>query len=294
MVMQAVGAGLSLASSAAGTGLAIKNLLNSKKTSSAQQAAKQQYEYNLALQKEAQNYNTYAFQHRYQWEAADKEAAGLSQLYGLSSPSSPTSTSASVGMPEYVNEQSIKQEMALKGIQLGQSGAAVLADVNLKNQETQNKKLEANFTAMETVNSYLRALYTKKEVNAYDKKLIAELGKIKSEITSNISTAIKNNAEAGSAIALKNKINAETTGLNSTNEKLKVLAKIYKENPGLAATFIGSQEAGGGDISAILGALGGLGGEKLGGKKEYRPKFYTGDRRFSDYVKENLRKHRVR
>lgn len=238
----------------------ISSILGNK-SNSAQKAAQIQFQNQLALQREAQEYNTYAYQHRYQWEKADKEAAGLNQLYGLSSPSSPTVSAGSAALPEMVSEGNNKRQMAMQGIQLGQSASALYYDNMLKSAETKNKALQGNLMISETINSQLEALYKKRELDYYDKIKVKELEKMDAEIKQDLTGSIKNSAEAGSAQAMTNKIKIETKGQEEMNKKLKALGRLYSNNPEVAAMILGMQETGGGDISKIIGLLEGIASE---------------------------------
>lgn len=228
-----------------------------KKTTSAKEAAKMQYDYQTKLQQQAFDYNTMAYKNRYTWQMEDLKNAGLNPLYTMNSPSAPTVQAGAAGMPDMVGEQNNKRQMAMQGIQLMQSASALYYDNKLKDAQTKNKTLEGNLLVWEAVNKQLEAAYRKKELDTYDKRFITELEKLKSEIKNNLTGAIKNSAEAGSASALTNKIKAETEGIESTNEKLKRLKQLYKDNPNLAKMLLGAQEMGGGDITRILGIIGG-------------------------------------
>lgn len=280
MVMNYIGAGASAIDS-------IKGLFAG---STANNAAKLQLNHQMELQRQQQEYNTYAYKHRYQWEKEDKMAAGLNQLYGLTQPTAPTSGIGTASMPDAVGEQTAKRQMVMQGIQLGQSGSAIEMDNKVKEQEIKNKKIEAVGTLWDAINKKLEAIYRKKELNYQDKRNVAELNKMKAETQQSLTGAIKNNAEAGSASALTKKIMAETSGIKSTNEKLKRLAEFYKNNPELAGMIIGAQETGGGDVSRGIGAMLGGGVTGLGGKN--RKSFMIKDMRaVGKVIKENGRNY---
>lgn len=251
MVMGAIAGGVGIAN-------AVKGLF--KKEKSASQAAREQYNYNLALQKDQQEYNTYAYQHRYQWEADDKAAAGINKLYGMNGASAPTSGLASVNQPDYVGERNAKQNMIVQGLQIGQQSSAIAADNELKYSQARTERVRTIGEMYETINRKLETLYRKKELDNYDKKLKSELEKQKAETSAAFASAIKNMADAGSAQALKKKTDEERKGIEEDNKRKRVVGKIMEKHPIVGGYMVGAEGSGisggvAGGFSKILDTL---------------------------------------
>lgn len=217
----AIGGALGLASSFFG---------NSGKNSA--RAAAEQYQYNLALQRDAQRFNEYMYRNRYQMQREDLEKAGINALYGLGTAPSVTSGTNSIGMPDYVGEKNNKVQNFLTGIDLASNLTARRVQNDKIKQETLTEYQNTELKKLERINSSLEALYRKKELDNYDKKLKAELQNMYSQ-------TVKNIAEAGEAGARTKNINENTKGQGNMNIITGREAKWIEDHPIMSGLGIG-------------------------------------------------------
>lgn len=216
---------------------------------SAAQAAKDQFNYNMQLQKDAQNYNTYMYQNRYQMQTKDLKAAGINPLYGLGSAPSVISGQGSTGMPEYVAEQQTKENRkqnkinnALNMLSFMRDYSAVNAENNLKKAQTATEGINAQLRALQTIGQQLENTLKQKDINSYDKRLISDLKEAQSRIIANLA-----GAESSSANAYSARENAKYTKERSkteiqTRESIERVNKWHKKHPILSELGIGGNE----------------------------------------------------
>lgn len=205
-------------------------------------AAAQQYEYNLALQKQAQEWNEYMYKNRYQMQVEDLEKAGINKLYGLGNAPTVTSATNSVGMPGTVEERNGKMQQLLTGVEIARNWSAQKVEMEKVKQETATEFYNTQLKSLEVVGKQLENALSKKNLDWYDKRQIAELKRTYSEIQANLAGASNAYAQAGSARALANKYNAETNKIGFESVKTKAQADFYKKHPIIAGIAMGGQE----------------------------------------------------
>lgn len=248
MAMQAAMAGAGIAS----------NLISSFTSGKASaRAAQQQYQYNLALQKQQQQWNEYMYKNRYQFERADKEAAGLNMLYGLSSAPTVTSGTNSVGMPDMVGEKNGKMQQILTGLQIGGELSARKAEIENVKQQTYTEQQNTLLRQHQAIGQQLDNLYKQKELTNYDKKLIMELKEAQSRISKNMAETASaySNAELSRAKS-ENVRSVERQKIMLENRQKRRFDEVYENNPDMALFEAGSKEFGTSTLGNALNIVG--------------------------------------
>ena len=230
-----------------GLGGSIGSLLGRGKSNAAKAAA-QQYQYNLALQQQAQEWNEYMYRNRYQMQVEDLEKAGINKLYGLGTAPSVTSGLNSVGMADYVGEQNNRVQQFINGLDLGTNLSAKRAQQKLVEQQTNTEKINGNLKIIEI---------EEKNVDIANKQLenkhITE--NRKAEIQERKTQAVKNIADAQKSIQ-----EVQTQILQ--NKKTERIEKWHEQHPGWSSFTTGLGEA----SAAIMTGLA-VGGGAVGTAK---------------------------
>lgn len=228
---------------------------------SAKKAAEMQFQNQMALQQQAQQWSEYMYKNRYQMQRADLEKAGINPLYGLGSAPSVALGGGSAGMPDMVGEKQAKQQAILQGIQLGQEFTSRRVQNKNIEQQTKTEVFNTQLRGLEAIGQQIKNLYGQKELDWYDKKMITDLKEAGSRISSNL-------AIAGQAIASTEKTNVEK---GITGRRLKWI----EDHPVLSGLAIGGQE-----LEPILNQGGGLAKEILNVlKPSINRKIQTGRRK---------------
>lgn len=227
-------------------------------SSASARATQRQYEYNLALQKDAQAWNERMYKNRYQYQVQDLEKAGINKLYGLGTAPSVTTGMNSVGLGDDVGEQNGKMQSILNAIGLATDWSAKKAQIKvadheakLKEQQTRTEEQQTELKKLEQINQYIKNLQDKKNLDWTDKINLENLKKTKSETIKNLSEASKipseianNYAQAGNARANANKTKTETGILNeqttATREQAKAEEEFLKAHPRLRGIIGGA------------------------------------------------------
>lgn len=206
-----------------------------KKSNNSAKAAAQQYNYNLALQKQAQDWQEEMYGKRYQMQVEDLQKAGINKLYGLGTAPMMTSGANSVGMPETVSEMSSKKQQMLEAANMIRNWSAQAVQMEKTRAETINEYLNGQLKVVEKANAELDNLYKKGELNFQGKRQKAELEALKSSAINNIEQAGEAKARAGTARAQEAQIKANTKPQEAINE-------WHKRHPILSGLTIGTQE----------------------------------------------------
>lgn len=244
-------------------GSIVSNFMNN---SASAKAAKRQYQYNLKLQKQAQDWNEYMYKNRYQMEKADKLAAGLNQLYGLSNAPSVTSGMNSTSLGEDVAEANGRKQRIIEAIQTATDMQAKKVAMDKMKQETKTEELNTIFQGLKNIRQQIDNKLGQKQLDWYDRKQLKELQKTESEIKKNAADAVKSyasaekdRADAESARSMKLKTDAETYGIKNDNAVKETKLRYWEENPDAYYIEKGVQEMGGGIIGNTVGGLLGSG-----------------------------------
>lgn len=154
---------------------AIGGLFGRKKNNAAQ-SARDQYNYNLSLQHDAQAFNERMFRNRLQYIREDAEKAGINPLYGAGlNSASPSSGMNSVGAPDYVGEQNNKVMQKIEAMRAGQDFSARMAEIRNVNQQTRTEEMNTLLRAKEVIAQQLQNLLSRKNLDAFEIKLKKEL-----------------------------------------------------------------------------------------------------------------------
>ena len=199
---------------------ATMSLFGGGSSSSARKAAEQQFQHNLALQKQAQEWNEYMYKNRYTFQRQDLENAGINPLFGMGQAPSVTSGTNSVGMADYVGEQKNKFEQAMEIINFKQNNSAKKAQIRLTEEQANTQIQETNLKALEVIGKRL-------EIENMPKKLRLELEEAQSRIVNNI-------AKANESYASTRLKNAQTARENLEQAPMKRYEKFVRQNPELA------------------------------------------------------------
>lgn len=215
-----------------------------KKSNNSAQAAATQYNYNLALQKQAQDWQEKMYGQRYQMQRKDLEAAGINPLYGLGTAPMMTSGANSVGMPETVSEMSSKKQQMLEAANMLRNWSAQAVQMEKTKAETVTEYLNGQLKVVEKANAELDNLYKKGELGFQGKRQKAELEALKSSAINNIEQAGEARARAGTARAQEQQIREMTVPQTITN-------KWHKRHPAISGLATGTKE-----IAPVLNVLG--------------------------------------
>lgn len=227
---------------------AIGGLFGRKKNNAAQ-SARDQYNYNLSLQHDAQAFNERMFRNRLQYIREDAEKAGINPLYGAGlNSASPSSGMNSVGAPDYVGEQNNKVMQKIEAMRAGQDFSARMAEIRNVNQQTRTEEMNTLLRAKEVIAQQLQNLLSRKNLDAFEIKLKKELQVADSQINANIASATASYGEARSARAAADKYNAETA-------EIKRNLHNRTTNPIIDGFSTGASN-GGGWVGGALGATG--------------------------------------
>lgn len=175
-----------------------------------------QFAYNMALQKQAQSWNEKVMKNRYQWQSDDLDAAGINKLYGLGSAPSPVSGTTGVGLPDYTTGKNGRLQKAAQLLDMAQNWSAKKAEIENIKQQTKTEWYNTQLKAYESINKEYETLLNKKELDNWDKKRKLELQEMKSRIEANIAKA----GEARSAEALN------TENVKSAKQTRDIYKKI--------------------------------------------------------------------
>lgn len=204
---------------------------------SAKKAAAQQFQNQMALQQQAQEWSEYMYRNRYQMQREDLEKAGINPLFGLGNAPATALGGGSAGMPEYVQEKQNKQQMILQGIQLGQEFSAKQAQIKNLDQQTETEKWTSMLEAQNVIGKQLENLYQKKELNYYDKQRKKELEKLSSEINESMERQ-KNIIEE------RRNLKTARKNIEIQNEITGREAQWIKNHPMLSGFGIGADKVG--------------------------------------------------
>lgn len=171
------------------------NFLSSGSSASAR-ALEEQYQYNLALQREAQRWNEYAYKHRYQWQVEDYKEAGINKLYGLGTAPAITTGMNSVDAPQYVAEQKNRQEAIQAGLEFGMNWTALQTKMAKEQAETDNEIQQTELVKLEQVNQEINNMRNQKELDKWDEQYLIKLEQQKAEIQENLAKAEEHRANA--------------------------------------------------------------------------------------------------
>lgn len=207
---------------------------------SSAQAAAQQYQYNLALQKQAQQWNEYMYKNRYTFQRQDLENAGINPLFGMGQAPTVTSGMNSTGMADYVGEQNNKVQQFLSALDMGQNLSAKRAQTKLLENQAKTEEINTNLKTIE--------VEEKNILNAMNRIRLKFLpAREKAEIESQIAQSKQNITSAQ-----KNISDINTSTLN--NKKTERIEEWHRKHPKLSGVFTGLSEGG----QALMGlAIGG-------------------------------------
>lgn len=244
------------------------NFLSSGSSASAR-ALEEQYQYNLALQREAQKWNEYAYKHRYQWQVEDYKEAGINKLYGLGTAPAITTGMNSVEAPQYVAEQKNRQEAIQAGLEYGMNWTALQTKMAKEQAETENEIQQTELLKLEQVDKEINVLRNQKELSKWDEQYLIKLEQQKAEIQNNLASAEKQRAEALNAREQARTENSKRKNLEADTEFKKQntaytarINKWYEENPEIGNGIIGANESKlSNDITKILGITLGTAGK---------------------------------
>lgn len=216
---------------------------------SAKRAAQEQFNNQMALQQQAQQWAEYMYRNRYQMQREDLEAAGINPLFGMGSAPSTALGAGSAGMPEYVQEKQNKQQNILQGIQLGQEYSAKKAQIKNLEQQTKTEEWTTQLEALNTIGKHIENLQAKKELDNYDKKILKELRQMEASIAETISRTKLNNENTRYQRTARE-------GVEAQNQITKREAKWIKDHPMMSGFAIGAGKIVA-PVSAGIGALAG-------------------------------------
>lgn len=223
--------------------------------SSSAKAARKQYEYNLALQKQAQQWQEYFYKNRIGWNVEALEANGINKLYGLGNAPMGAAGTNSVGMPDMVNEKNNRIRAILDGISVASQVSAQVVANRKAEQETKTEVFNTELKQLETINKNLDNLYKKKELSYYDKRLQQELQEQKTRIFNNMAQTNESYARAGNVKQLTEESKERTKGISNENVVSGAVANWYKEHPVMAGLAIGLQQFDTGNVNTVLNKI---------------------------------------
>lgn len=202
--------------------------------SNSAKAAQQQFEHNLALQKQSQEWNEYMYKNRYQMQRGDLEKAGINPLFGMGQAPSVTSGTNSVGMADYVGEQNNKFQQAMSLLDFGQNLSAKRAQTRLLENQANTESINTNLKTMEVQTQQLENLRRKKDLTYQEKLLKSQLELNISQTNNNIMETQKKQAEIRGIDANTGRIILENQPLLRRENFIKKL----KQNTNLSVNQI--------------------------------------------------------
>ena len=224
-------------------------------SSSSAKAAEKQYQYNLLLQKQTQDWQEYFFKNRLDWQIDALERNGINKLYGLGNTPMGSAGTNSVGMPDMVNEQNNKVRQILDGISIASQVSAQALQNRKVKQETKTEEFNTQLKELETINKHLDNLYKKKDLDAYDKRLQQELEEQRSRIFNNMAQINESYARAGNVTQLTKESQERTKGIGNQNVISGAQANWFKRHPVMAGLAIGLQQFDTGNVNTVLNKI---------------------------------------
>ena len=185
-----------------------------------EKAAEQQYQHNLALQKQQQDWNEYMYKNRYQFQRQDLEKAGINPLFGMGQAPSVTSGTNSVGMADMVGEQNNKFNQMMSLLDFGQNLSAKRAQTKLIERQAQTEEQNTLLRTAEVLEKQINNKFLPEQRKA-------ELKKMQADTLEALARTNESYASAG----LKN---AQTARENAESGIVKRYEKWVRENPKLA------------------------------------------------------------
>ena len=237
-----------------GIGEAVQGLFNTAGIGLGQlfsvQNMKRQFELNKRLAQFQDDLNVKNYKHRYQWAREDLEAAGINPLYGINGTGAAGAGLATVSQPDTAGMINAIQNA--NPIKAGVEMANWIRDFNIKraqekklNQEAETEKFNTQLKAYEAINSQLQSLQRKKELNWYDKQMMTQLERDRSEIIKNLSNATESQSRTTN-IKQMTETERERTGVEKqAKEAAERSNQFYKDHPnwGAVATFFKEMQA---------------------------------------------------
>lgn len=141
---------------------------------SAEKASARQYQYNLALQKQAQQWNEYMYKNRFKFQRQDLENAGINPLFGMGQAPSVTSGTNSVGMPDMVGEQNNKFNQMMSLLDFGQNLSAKRAQTKLIERQAQTEEQNTLLRTAEVLEKQINNKFLPEQRKAELKKMQAD------------------------------------------------------------------------------------------------------------------------
>lgn len=215
-------AGLATAGKVAGSLGSIASGIKSffgKSGNNSAKAAAQQYQYNLALQKQAQEWNEYMYKNRYTFQRQDLENAGINPLFGMGQAPSVTSGTNSVGMADYVGEQNNKFNQMMSLLDFGQNLSARRAQTKLTEQQVLTEEQNTLLRSAEVIGKELENKWLPKEKEASLKNQYADI--------------MEKIAETNKKYAETRLTNAKTARENLEQAPMKRYEEMIRKNPEL-------------------------------------------------------------
>lgn len=185
--------------------------------------AQQQYEYNLALQREQQNWLEKMSSTAHQREKEDLLAAGFNPLLALNNgASTPNGGLNSLGS-DLSSAQNMERQNKINAIlgfaNLAQNQQSVNSASNLQNAQAQNQLADAGLKTVQTIQNKLETLFRKKDLDNYEKRFAIELEKGMTDIL----RGQVSSAREANAIQLDN-YNSKSNRINANANNMKAVA----------------------------------------------------------------------
>ena len=164
-------------------------------SSNSAKAAQKQYEYNMALQQQAQQWNEYMYKNRYKFQMQDLKNAGINPLFGMGQAPSVTSGTNSVGMPDAVGEQYNKFQQIMSILDFGQNLSAKKAQTKLLENQANTEAINTNLKSLEVIEKNINNIKGQKDLKYYDREKLAYLKNLESQTYKNLQEAQNNIAD---------------------------------------------------------------------------------------------------
>ena len=158
-------------------------------SSNSAKAAQKQYEYNLALQKQAQDWNEYMYRNRYKFQYEDMLNAGINPLFGMGQAPTVTSGTNSVGMADAVGEQNNKFQQMMSLLDFGQNLSAKRAQTKLLENQANTEAINTNLKSLEVIQQQINNLKGQKDLKYYDREKLANLKNLEAQTYKNLKEA---------------------------------------------------------------------------------------------------------
>ena len=158
-------------------------------SSNSAKAAQKQYENNLKLQQQAQQWNEYMYKNRYTFQVQDLKNAGINPLFGMGQAPSITSGTNSVGIADAVGEQNNKFQQMMTLLDFRQNLSAKRAQTKLLENQANTEAINTNLKSLEVIQQQINNLKGQKDLKYYDKEKLTNLRNLESQTYKNLKEA---------------------------------------------------------------------------------------------------------